>query len=290
MRRIILILILFFVFCNNVFSEDKVDEKKKPKKELKLTVSATHNYFSNWQGGGINSLAFSCKLNGDFIRISDRWEQAHDFELGIGVLKQEEYELQKSEDIIHYSYGLGYSAKKDSNISVFFNFDFRTQFSDGYNYKENPFEGLDEIPVKVSSLFSPAYFTESINMSYKRGKWLRTSLGLGLKQIIVEQKVLRELYGLKVDESIKVEFGISSKLKLKKEIVKNVLLDSQLDFFLSIAGEIKNPDVRWNNKFDMKINSWLRINFEFELFYDDDIMKDLQLREVMSLGIVLNII
>jgi len=289
-KSFVLLTIVSVLMFSLLFSQEaEKDKNKTPKKDLKLIFSTTHSSFSNWQGGGSTALSFSCKIDGNFRNISERWDNEHDIEFGIGVLKQDGNSFQKSEDLIHYSYGLGYSPKKDSNFSFFFDFDFRSQFASGYNYKSNPFEGEDFVPVRVSDIFSPTYLTQSLNISFKKDKWFRSSLGLGLKEIIVERSKLRQLYGLKYDEMMKVEFGVSSKVKVKKEVFRNVNIDSQLSFFLSV-NPVKKPDIRWNNKVDLKFNSWLLVRFELEMFYDDEIIDKVQIREVMSLGLTLELI
>lgn len=289
MRFFFTVILILFFFQNFVYAGEKPEDKKKPKKELKLLFSTTQSSFSNWQSGGNNSLAFSCSLDGSFRKISDRWDKGHDIELGIGVLKQEGTKLRKSEDLIHYSYASGYSFKKDGKWALFLDLDFRSQFAGGYNYEKNPFEEDMELPAKVSDILSPAYLTQSLSISFKNEKWFRSSLGIGLKQIFVSRAELRELYGLTEDKAVKFEFGISSKLKLEKEIVKNIKIDSVFDLFFSVSPK-NNLNFRWNNKFDFKFNSWLQMRVELEMFYDKNIIDKLQIREVMSLGLIINIL
>ncbi len=166
---------------------------------------------------------------------------------------------------------------------------FSVKLANGYNYEKNPFKEDMELPVKVSNIFSPAYLTQSISISFRKEKWFRSSLGIGLKQIFVSLPGLRELYGLPENKAVQFESGISSKLKLEKEIEKNIKIDSVFDLFFSVSPK-NNLNFRWNNKFDVKFNSWLQIRVELEMFYDKNIIDKLQMREVMSLGLIINIL
>ncbi|MEN8153426.1 MAG: DUF3078 domain-containing protein [Acidobacteriota bacterium] len=282
------ILILLFLHAP-AFTEKKTDDKKKSKKELKLLFSSTQSSFSNWQRGGSNSLAFSSSLEGSFRKISGRKDRDHEIELGIGILKQEGTNLRKTEDLIHYSFASGYTFREGGKWALFLDLSLRTQFTSGYNYEKNPFKEVKELPVKVSNILSPLYMAQSISFTFRKDKWFRSSLGLGMKQVYVGRPELRELYGLSDDIGIKFEAGISSKLEFEKEIFKNVKADSEFDLFFSVT-PVKNPDIRWNNKVDVKINSWLQMRVEFEMFYDEDIIDKVQIREVFSLGLIINIL
>ncbi len=47
----------------------------------------------------------------------------------------------------------------------------------------------------------------------------------------------------------------------------------------------KNPDALWENLITMKVNRWLNVSFEFVTLYDLDITSEVQLKEVLSVGV-----
>ena len=247
------------------------------------TLSGAQVGFSNWQGGGVNSLAVTAGASGSAIRISDKIKQTHEGRLGLGAVKQDTLDLRKAEDIIHLASTLQYLGEGFLELwNPTFNATLRTQFTEGLNYDEDPIDGTRETPVKVSDIFSPAYLTQSIGLTHDRG-WISQRFGLAAKETIVSIERVRPLYGNALDESVRFEAGLESFTKMKKELAPNVVLQSSLGVFAGFS-DIGNPDVIFENILSMKVNEWLSTNFEFVTVYDADVSKDLQLKEVFSIG------
>ena len=61
------------------------------------------------------------------------------------------------------------------------------------------------------------------------------------------------------------------KKEQKKEIVKNVTLQTKLDLFSNYFHNPENIDVDWNFMLNMKVNEWLSANLITQLIYDDDV-------------------
>jgi len=51
----------------------------------------------------------------------------------------------------------------------------------------------------------------------------------------------------------------------------------------------KNIDFDWNTSFRFKVNNKISGNFVLHLLYDDDLLGKLQVRELMGLGINLDL-
>ena len=49
--------------------------------------------------------------------------------------------------------------------------------------------------------------------------------------------------------------------------------------------KIQNVDFDWNSNIRFKVNSKVSGNFIIHLLYDDDLLSDLQVRELLGLGI-----
>ena len=57
-----------------------------------------------------------------------------------------------------------------------------------------------------------------------------------------------------------------------KEVFKNVTWRTRLDVNNDVIEE--EPfllDVYWTNTIGMKVNNWLSVNYNFDLYYDDDV-------------------
>ncbi len=239
--------------------------------------------FDNWQGGGVNSLSVTAGLTGSALRQSGRWKQTHEGRVGLGVVRQDTLDLRKAEDIISLAstvqwLGDGFFAKWNPT----FNVTLRSQFAEGFNYDEDPIDGTRSTPVKVSALFSPAFITESIGLTHDRG-WFSQRFGFAGKETVVSIERFRPLYGNVDNEAVRFEVGLESFTQVKKEVAKNVFLQSSLGVFASFS-DMGNPDVIFENLVSMKVNEWLNVNLELVTLYDRDVSKDLQLKEVFSIG------
>ncbi len=242
--------------------------------------------FSNWQGGGINSLAFTAGVEGESKKESVRFKQKVNLRLGIGAIKQDTLSLRKAEDAIFGAYvvrykGDGFFAKWNPTFAA----DLRTQFLEGFDYGSQPEE-------RVSDLFAPAYITQALGLTYGIDDWFSQRFGFGAKQTVVTIEELRASYGFQDDEldkSARLEAGIESQTQLTREIFKNVIYKSTLSLFAAFNNADK-PDAIWENLLTMKVNDWLQTNLEVILMFDDDVKKEIQLREVFSVGVAFTLL
>ena len=68
------------------------------------------------------------------------------------------------------------------------------------------------------------------------------------------------------------ELGGRIILRFKKDIFKNVNLDSYLDLFSNYANNPGNIDVVFNNLLTLKINKYFTANVISQVLYDDDVV------------------
>jgi len=222
--------------------------------------------------------------------MTSTWEHKHDFRLAYGIIKQNGIETRKTEDLIRFSATLQYQGEhffQTFNPSI--SLTARSQFWEGFNYKKNPFEDGRDPPVKVSDMFSPATFTQSVGLLFEPATWLRQRMGIASKETVVVLDRLRELYGVDKDDMIRFELGTELTTDIDKEIFENVSLKSRLGLFLTF-NQPEPPDILWENLITMQINKWLNVTLEFVSLIDRDISQDIQVKEVVSIGVVLNIL
>lgn len=254
---------------------------------LKGSLSATQTSFSNWQEGGVNTLGYSAELKGEAIRRTESWKETHNLRLAFGQIKQGELDFRKSIDVVQYGLVLQNVSASPLNPTVAL--EFRSQFTSGYNYKKNPFKDGREPPVKVSDYMAPAYFTQSLGLSYDPDSWFSTRLGLGGKHTIVAVEGLGTLYGLEPGRSMRYELGIESHTAIKVDVAENVLWESRLGLFAAF-NKPEMPDARWENFLTMKVNTWLNVKIEFVALYDKDVSTKMQYKHISSLGVSIDIL
>ena len=232
-----------------------------------LTMAQTS--LTNWAAGGQNSLA----LNGLFSSFANYkkgnsvWDNSLD--LGYGLLKQGNEDFRKTDDKIDFLSKYGQKAFSKFYYAALFNF--KTQFSDGYNYPD--------VSKKISGFLSPAYLTLAIGLDYKPSSYFSAFIApLTGKFTIVNDKELSNqgAFGVTPGETIKSELGgyiraIYSRNDFKSEILKNVSFTTKIDLFSNYTENPQNVDVSWETLIAFKVNKYLSVNFNTHLIYDDNI-------------------
>lgn len=229
-------------------------------------------YFSNWAAGGLNSYSLNGLVSvfASYKKNSLTWDNTLD--MGYGFLYQDEENVvskyRKTDDKFDLTSKVGYKAFSDFYYSALVNF--KTQFAEGFDYK------VDDFPV-ISNIFSPAYFTGAIGLSYQPNSYFSAFLApVTARLTFVSQESLRERYSLDIDKFTRTEFGgylrtVFSKNDFKAPVLKNITLTSKLDLFSNYLDKPQNIDVSWEVLIAMKINKYLSVNISTHLIYDYDI-------------------
>ncbi|MFW5955265.1 MAG: DUF3078 domain-containing protein [Rhodothermales bacterium] len=258
--------------------------------DLVTRFSGAQTGFHNWAEGGINSLSLTAGTNGRALLDAESWRQLYELRLAFGVIRQSGTEVRKAEDVIRlhtsFSYqGDGFYRTFSPTLAL----SMRTQFAPGFNYDRNPLDDGRTPPVKVSDFFAPATLQQSIGLSYQYEKWFAHRLGVGAKQTIVAIPRVRSIYGIDSNRWARSQVGLESRTDVDRDIAKNVHLKSTLGLFAAF-NQPDLPDMTWENLINMKVNSWLSVNFEFVTFFDRDVSSQLQMREVLSVGLTMVIL
>jgi DUF3078 family protein len=268
-----------------------------------LSVNFSQVELSNWAAGGQNSISGNGLVSvfANYAKDNSAWDNTLD--LGYGFLKNEGEDQRKSDDKIEFNSKYGIKANEKWFYTALVNF--KTQFSEGYNYPNDS--------IVISNIFAPAYLTYSIGMDYKPSEKLSVYLSpLSGKSTFVKDQDLADagafgvepavydtITGLKITdgETVRNElFAGLVKIVYKDEIFKNVSLQSKLELFSNYLENPQNVDVNWENLISLKVNEYISANILIHLIYDDDIdvydtnaddipdAPKLQFKEVFGLG------
>lgn len=256
------------------------------KKSLIGRASGAQAGFSNWAEGGVNTVAITLGSEGTAEKIGATWHQKYSLRLSFGLVRQDTLDFRKAEDLIRlrstfqYSAGEGMLATFQPTVA----FGFRSQFAPGQNFDKDPTGAGRKPPVKVSDFFSPATLTQTIGLTWDPSPVFTQRLGVSAKETIVMIERLRPLYSVSRDKSVRAELGIEAFSDFEKEILTNVHYKSTLGLFAAF-NKAESPDMLWENALAMKVNSWLGVNVEWTFLFDADVSKEVQLKEVFSIGI-----
>lgn len=284
-NKIRLIALLFVAAASAIYAQDAPAHKWT--KEMSAGVSLTQSGYTNWSAGGVNSFSATGNLNGKFAHLQDKLSRTHTFNLAYGQLRQQGFDFRKSTDIVAYQFKLNHeTGKKFKPTAVV---DFATQFAPTYDYTQYD-KGLAMEPKLKSNLFAPADLIEMVGYSYDPSPEFSQTLGIGAKQRFVNDETLRTVWGLKADESIRTEAGVSLLTKVNKPLMENVVWKSQLNIFMSFK-QPANPNAewapltRWDNVISMKVNKLMNVTFDFSMLYDSNVLNKVQVREVLAVGL-----
>lgn len=257
---------------------------------LVTSLSASQAAYSNWQEGGISALAFNAGAAGQFERVTGAFKHIHALNLEFGQLKQDTLSFRKAADLIRYGFAIQYQA-----LGVFqptFALEARSQFAKGYDYNPDPADYPASLPVvageqlQVSEFGSPAYVSQVIGVTFDPGIWYTARFGVALKETIVNVENLREVYGNAPDEMVRTEAGLDLTIQATGQIMDNVFLTSRLSSFQA-ANQVGDnaPDTIFENNFLLKVNDILNVNLGLVTLFDNDVSSDIQLKELLSLGV-----
>ena len=259
------------------------------KKSLVGAINLTQNrYSSNWSQGGENSVAWKGIVEAKWENEQKKINWRNNGKLIYGQVKQGDEDLRKSDDEIKVESVLTYKAGK--YLNPYFAFNGETQLTRGYLYSE-----VNGVTVKepVSDFFSPAFLRQSLGFGYKPRDNFVTRLGVSIKETIVTQDTIsfdnqkfpiRTRYGNAPDEAVRVETGIESTTDFSQKLAENILFTTKLELFSSF----ENPDavdMTWDNTLAAKVSKYLSVNLYVRLFYDKDILDEVQVKQVLGFGV-----
>lgn len=254
--------------------------------------------FLNWNAGGSNSISglFKVQFKRIYEKLYTLWH--NEVSARYGLNQQEDKGLIKTDDEIKLSSTFGYRKDTISNWYFSGQFNFRTQFTDGYKKPDD-----EDI---ISSFFAPAYIYLGIGAQYNLKPKLFSiylaPLTLKTTYVFNDQLSNEGAFGVVPGENSRHELGILVQTKYEKEIFKNVAMVNNLDLYTDYLNNFGNIDVDWVLSFKFKINKLFQANFRSHLIYDDDIKTKVtnedgvvetqgakvQLKQQLGIGIIYN--
>ncbi len=221
---------------------------------------------SNWAAGGDNSLSGNVllQLSANYDNGTLNWN--NDLNLGYGLIRQGEDPTRKSDDKIDFSSKLGFKAGGKWSYTGLLSF--RTQFAPGYD------KPGDADRNKISNFMAPGYLNISAGMDYKPSEVFSLFLSpvTGKFTFVKDEELATAgAFGVEPGKNARAELGGYLKLGLKKEILKNVLLDTKIDLFSNYLENPQYIDVNWDLLLSFKINEYLSASLVTQMIYDRDI-------------------
>lgn len=275
------------LFTQTTFAQDSIsipDTLKGWDNSWVVGLNGSQASYSNWANGGINSIAVTgnSEITGHYR--DGRFAYGYLLSTRYGRTKIEGQETRKIDDLLLFMHRFQYDMSDDnSNFSLFLNLQLRTQFDEGFEY-DKEVDG-EERDVLISRFFAPAYFTENAGIAYIPSDHFSVEAGIGLQQTYIRDEELSETYGLDSGETFRSEAGLTFASDARLDVAENVRYQTSLQIFSSLTRGFEHSDIYFTNELVGTINNNLNANLRLDLVYDKDFSTEIQVAQVLSLGI-----
>lgn len=240
---------------------------------------------SNWAAGGEESVLgingiFNYTINARENRIT--WDNVID--LAMGFQNATSFgKFRKIDDRIDVTSKTGYQISKKWYTGVLFNFN--SQALVGYAYS-------DTSDTKISSFLTPGKILISPGFDYKPGSRFSFFISpVTIKWVLKNDQDFFNMAKFGVDSARKAntELGAYFTAIAKLPIAKWATFTSRLDLFSNYKRKPENIDLLMTNLLTMKFNKTLATNLSLDLIYDDDVIKRLQVKEILGVGLTVKL-
>ena len=272
---------------------------------LKTNVNMGQTSLTNWAAGGDNTVSVAAYVDGNA-----NWKKGEMFwnnrlQLDYGFLwASSKPILQKNTDRIYLESKWGYKAPSTKYLYFSANYDFKSQFTTGYEYKTpatvTDDQGNDLVGSELrdawraarelkSGFLAPAYTNLALGIDFVPARWFSLNFApLTGDLVIVKDPALRANYSMPLKKqyegvtenlpedgtqfnSVRFGFGAQLKMDAKVNINDNFAYSTQVVLFANYLDIKHCPRINWDNRIDWKLAKYFSLTMMTNLIYDDTI-------------------
>jgi hypothetical protein len=250
------------------FKEEDAAAEKEPAvhsfhgKNL-LTFSQV-SYSKSWESGGVPSLTLRGASNLIYTYNKNLVYFQSVFDGAYATAWEAENSAMKKEDRFSFTNTFGLRTSKKSPLYYITMVDLKSQFAPGY-------PSVTDRTI-ISRLFSPAYLTTSLGLSYKYKDELSVTLApvSGRFVFVLDTAIAnRGLYEVEYGKTVKTDMGCYASVIYVKNFLKLFSFNSKLEMFSNYKDKPQNIDMDWENKLGIKLTSYLTAEFYVRMVYKD---------------------
>jgi len=246
---------------------------------------------SNWSAGGDKSaisLSTLMSLYAFYADGKNSWD--NNLTLAYGFAQTTSLGARKTDDRIDLVSKYGYDLGKKWYLSTLFNF--RSQFTKGYNYPDQ------NTKVLTSNFLSPGYFLLSIGMDYKPNDNFSFFISpLTDREVVVNNDSLASVgaFGVDSGKHSRFQLGSFASINYKTNVSKTATYVGKLDLFSDYLRRPQNITLYMTNVLSVKVTRLISMNLSVTMIYDNDIKSvksdgsvggpALQLQEIIGIGL-----
>ncbi len=266
MKRITTIIIAVAI-ANSTMAQTTAPVDTSWKKGGMGSINFNQVALSNWAAGGENSMSGAAFLTLFANYAKDRLSWDNQLDLAYGLLKSGDAKVRKNEDKIDLNSKVGYKVSANSKFYYTFLFNFKSQFANGYDYKNDTL-----LKYPISKFLAPGYLLYSIGIDYKPDDAFSLYLSpLTGRTIIVNDDMLSQAGAFGVDPGKKslTQLGAYLRAMYKKDVFTNVNFQTKLELFSNYLDNPQNIAVNHEILIAMKVNKFITANIGTQMIYDD---------------------
>ncbi len=257
--------------------------------QLLLNQSA---FNKEWTGGGTSSIAGNIILNYEENYRFDNFSWTNRILANYGLTKvKDDQFVRKTSDRLEVNSIAGLQLE-NSNWYYSFFANFRTQIDKGYNFITNP-QTREITRMETTRFLSPAYLQAGPGFMWKKTDDFVINIAPATGRFIfVDSRftsgpnyVDGQYFGVDAGKSSRFEFGASLSGYLQLQIMENVIMENNINFYSNYLEKPGNVDIDYLMNLEMGINKYLSANLLFQAIYDDNAVGAFQIREVFGMGI-----
>ena len=273
---------------------------------LKTNLNFGQTSLTNWAAGGDNTISLAAYVDGNANWVKGDMFWNNRLQLDYGFLwASSKPILQKNMDRIYLESKWGYKAPSTKYLYFSANYDFKSQFTSGYDYNTpasvtdengNELKGSDlrdvwrDARVLKSGFLAPAYTNLALGIDFVPNKWFSLNFApLTGDLVIVNDPTLRASYSMPLKKQFEgvtenlpedgtqfsnVRFGFGAQLKMdaKVNINDNFAYSTQVVLFANYLDIKHCPRINWDNRIDWKLAKYFSLTMTTNLIYDDTIL------------------
>lgn len=253
-----------------------------------LNLGLNEGFLHNWAAGGeIASLSVTGLAAAQLTRLyhNQVWANNLDAAYSLYYAYSTGFVPRKADDRIDFTskYGARIDTAKNWYITGLFNF--KSQFTKGYDYASEDWEHHP-----VSNHFSPAYFILAAGIEYRKGTAISLFLSPAAGRATVADKYYTRLapegaFGIRYGKTAHYELGAYFSGRYTHDFSKNVSFRTRLDLYTNyLAKDTKddagnlishdnpgNIDVLWDNVLTVKLGRYFNMALGLTAIYDNDL-------------------
>lgn len=272
-------------FQKVAFKELKPLEKDGWRKTGTFIINVNQGALRNWASGGEqNTLGVTTLLNYNINHRKGKITWNNYFDIALGFQNASSFgQFRKVDDRIDITSKYGYQLSKQWYLALLVNFN--SQALVGYNYG-------DSVNTKISNFLSPGKILLSAGIDFRPDKSFSFFVSPITTRFILKTDddfYTVSKYGVTAHRRSNTELGAFATAKYTKKFTHWAFYTGRLDLFSNYDRNPENVDLFFTNLLTMKFNKWLATNISVDMVYDDDVLKNTQIKEILGIGLTVKL-